>query len=417
MELTNRIQVVNGKTVYQHNKERMELKGMSLFWSIWGKHMWTKPILSKLAQEWSCNVVRLPIGYDHDSYEGYLGESGFAEELKLAIQTIGHAVELGLYVILDIHNHYACSIDQEKTIQFLERVSSEYPNSENLLYELCNEPLDCSWSEVKEYSIRAIDRIRKNSPDAVCIVGLLDWGKDLNTAYMDPVPRENVLYAFHFYSGSHRESLSGELESYLRKGFPVIISECGVSQYDGNGDPDFNSFDKWLKILSRYGVSWCGWSINDKEETSSSFVIGYKDMEDEFQLTDTGKFFRDRVSNYRGKPEGLAPNPFYPSPFRGRHEELKILEEISSNCISLPTVLLKRAIRSIIENSNSEDFDLFMLFFIKNYRKLNVDTKKEIEEAVDYSISCSDGREVPNTLYMLRDTIKYTKTSGKVPNA
>ena len=53
-------------------------------------------------------------------------------------------------------------------------MASLYGDHENIIYEIYNEPLDISWSEVlKPYSLNVISAIREIDPDNLIVVGTL----------------------------------------------------------------------------------------------------------------------------------------------------------------------------------------------------------------------------------------------------
>lgn len=60
----------------------------------------------------------------------------------------------------------------------------------------------------------------------------------------------------------------------LEKGLPVIVSEFGLSEADGNGEIDKTSANQWFKLLNKYNISYFCWSLSNKDETSSLLKAG-----------------------------------------------------------------------------------------------------------------------------------------------
>ena len=113
--------------------------------------------------------------------------------------------------------------------------------------------------------------IRKNDKDAVIIVGTPTWSQDIDQALADPLKYDNVMYALHFYAATHTDWLRERAEKCINGGLPIFVSEFGCCDASGNGGNDFAQTEKWLKLLDKYGVSYCNWNLANKNESSSCF--------------------------------------------------------------------------------------------------------------------------------------------------
>ena len=127
-----------------------------------------------------------------------------------------------------------------------------------------------SWSgDVKPYAQRIIPVIRARSPKAVILVGSSTWSQDLHLAASDPLEGENLMYTLHFYAGTHGAELRSRIDSALSRGLAVFVSEWGTSRADGSGGVFLEESAVWLDFLDARGISWCAWSLCDKDETSA----------------------------------------------------------------------------------------------------------------------------------------------------
>ena len=124
------------------------------------------------------------------------------------------------------------------------------------------------------------------------LVGSPTWSQDIHLAAADPLEGENLMYTLHFYAGTHGEQLRQRVDGALAKGLPVFVSEWGVSRADGSGGVFLQESQVWLDFLEARGISWCNWSLCDKNETSAALRPGtlpeYPWGQEE--LTESGRF-------------------------------------------------------------------------------------------------------------------------------
>lgn len=147
------------------------------------------------------------------------------------------AVRKDMYVLADWHilNDSDPNENADEAAAFFERISSEYKDCPNLIFEICNEPNGSTdWGDVLSYCDRVIPVIRANLPDAVILVGTSEYDRNLGDCLMRPLPYDNVMYVLHFYTATHHEGLFAELNAAVDAGLPVFISECGISEASGD---------------------------------------------------------------------------------------------------------------------------------------------------------------------------------------
>ena len=147
-------------------------------------------------------------------------------------------------------------------------MSKEYSKYDNVIYEICNEPNGgTTWEDIKSYANDVIKVIRKNSPNAIIIVGTPTWSQDVDVVAKSPLKYENILYALHFYADTHRDYLRDKLQMAINKKLPVIVSEFGICDASGQGAVNTKEADKWMKLLADNSIGYCVWNMSNKQET------------------------------------------------------------------------------------------------------------------------------------------------------
>ena len=76
------------------------------------------------------------------------------------------------------------------------------------------------------------------------------------------------------YAATHKDGLRSKLETAVKGGLPVFVSECAGMEASGDGPLDREEYRKWLETMERNKVSWVNWSISDKDETCSMLLPG-----------------------------------------------------------------------------------------------------------------------------------------------
>lgn len=262
---------VQGNRIVDKNNNPVQLRGMSLFWSQWIGKYYTPEAVKWLKDDWRCTVVRAAMAVD---YEGYLKNSSL--EKQKVITVVDAAIAQGLYVIIDWHDHEA-EKHTEQAKAFFAEMARRYGDKPNVIYEIFNEPLDVSWSGViKPYSEAVIGAIRQYDPDNLIICGTRNWSQQVEEAADDPIKQPNVAYTLHFYAATHKQWLRDEAAHALNKGIALMVTEFGTCEASGNGAINQAETKAWWKFLDDNKISWCNWSIADKEETSAALKSGAK---------------------------------------------------------------------------------------------------------------------------------------------
>ncbi len=278
-----------------------QLKGVSTHGITWFPEYINKDTFEYLKEDWGANVIRLAMYTDTGDSCGYCS-GGDKEEIEDLIDTgVSAATDLGMYVIIDWHilNDGNPNTYMEDAKAFFENVSEKYADYGNVIYEIANEPNGgTTWAEVKSYAEEIIGVIRANAPDAVIIVGTPTWCQDIDIAAADPISdAENIIYSVHFYASTHKEDLRNKVQSAIDSGIPVIISEFGLCDASGSGSIDYDQSDAWFDLIEEYNLSYIGWNLSNKVETSSlidsscSKISGFSEDE----LSDSGRYLKGKM--------------------------------------------------------------------------------------------------------------------------
>ncbi|MBP5457242.1 MAG: cellulase family glycosylhydrolase [Paludibacteraceae bacterium] len=218
-------------------------------------------------------------------------EGGYNDNKEEAInQTktfIDQTAELGMYYICDWHMKEGNPNDEVYSdAPYYFKTISEYVKSKgyiHVLYEICNEPNGCTWSDIKQYADKILPIIQENDPGACVIVGTPQWDQNINEAQENPIQgydNLNILYSFHYYACSHQQFLSRLVNA--AKVIPVFISEWSIADFDPEQQNSrkvesscYTSAEQLINIANGTAgqqISWCASSFSEKESQASSLM-------------------------------------------------------------------------------------------------------------------------------------------------
>lgn len=291
---------LDGTTLVDSKGNPFQLKGVSTHGIGWFPEYVNKEAFKTLRDEWGANTIRLAM-YTAE-YNGYCTGGNQAELRQLVENGVAYATDLGMYVIIDWHVLTDCNPNTYKTqaISFFSTMAAKYCNYDNVIYEICNEPNGgVDWNTVRSYANDVIAAIRRYDSDAIILVGTPTWSQDIDQVATNPVTNGyNVMYTLHFYAATHRDELRNKLVKAIEAGTPAFISEFSICDASGNGGIDYTSAEAWKNLINEYNLSYAGWSLSNKAETSAliknscSKLSGWTTEE----LSDTGKWLRDMIS-------------------------------------------------------------------------------------------------------------------------
>lgn len=144
----------------------------------------------------------------------------------------------------------------------------------------------------KNLKEEVIKTIRKNDKNAIIIVGTSTWSQDVLDPISNKILENNIMYALHFYAGTHTEGLRKRVQEAIDNQLPIFVSEWGTSAADGNGGVYLEEAQKWIDFMKENHLSWCNWSLSDKNESSAFLKPGTKEEFTEEDLSESGKFIK-----------------------------------------------------------------------------------------------------------------------------
>lgn len=264
------LKVVNGQ-LCDNNGNAIQLKGMSSHGLSW--YPFGNDTVKNLVNDWHISVVRAAM-YPTE-YNGYITNPAVKDQVK---KIVADAVKYGIYVIIDWHclndgsnnpqNH------QTQAIAFFEEMAQAYKNYPNVIYEICNEPNGgVTWKDnIKPYAEKVIPAIRKYDAKNIIIVGTDTYSQGVKAAADDPLNYSNIMYALHFYAGTHKQWLRDNAEYALNKKIALFVSEWGTTDASGQGAVDKTESQVWVDWMNSHKISWVNWSISTKGEPCSALT-------------------------------------------------------------------------------------------------------------------------------------------------
>ncbi|GAB3920695.1 glycoside hydrolase family 5 protein [Mucilaginibacter myungsuensis] len=294
------LKVSDGRIV-DKNGRPPQLRGVSLFWSIWeGKKFYTPEVVNWLVKDFNISLIRVSMAVEENG--GYIQDPS---QQQLAIAMVDAAIKQGIYVIIDWHDHHA-NKNVEKSRAFFGRMAKKYVGIPNVIYEIWNEPEEISWQIVKQYAVTVIPEIRKHDKNNIIVVGSPSWDQHVDVVAADRIKGfDNIAYSFHFYASDpyHQDELRKRGDAAIAAKLPLFVTEWGVGESNGNGVFDIDKTNKWLNWMEKNQLSWTDWSIVDKKETTAILMPGasVKGGWAAKDLSLAGTYIRSRIIKLNGK--------------------------------------------------------------------------------------------------------------------
>ena len=316
---------VDGIYLKDSHNEKFQLRGASLHGLQWdvGYNYISKESFKTLRDSFGVNAVRLPV---------YVTQGGYTEGAAASMDSyiekaVQAANDLGMYVLIDWHVHDAYggtanpNTWRNNAISFFNKYASKYASYGNVLYEICNEPVNTQWydgsgNDLYSYANAVVPVIRKYS-NAVVIVGTNTWSQEPDKVAAHKLSYANTMYTVHFYSATH---IGGDgnwvydnVKSALNSGVPVFCSEFGICDASGNGSYNVDSANKWMSLFDQYSISFFCWHLSNKGEssaylkTSCSKLSGWTDSD----LSTTGTWFKKVCLERAAKEKPSGPVTVY----------------------------------------------------------------------------------------------------------
>ncbi len=271
------------------------LKGMSSHGLQWFGNYMNRSAIQWLRDDWRANLVRAAM-YTDPAANGYIQNRSLKDKVNEIVQI---AIDLGIYVIIDWHilNDNNPNTYKTEAIGFFKEMANKWGSYPNVIYEICNEPNgNVTWErDLRPYAVEVINEIRKIDPDNIIIIGSGTWSQDIHQAADNPIEGRNLMYALHFYSGTHGQGLRDRITYAMGKNCAIFVSEFGTSQASGSGGVYVAETNQWLQFLADNKISWANWSLCDKSETSAALRPGASSTGgwSDWDLSESGKLIKD----------------------------------------------------------------------------------------------------------------------------
>ncbi|MGJ8680897.1 glycoside hydrolase family 5 protein [Paraglaciecola sp.] len=267
---------VSGNQIVDKQGSPLSLAGPSLFWGNKGwatngkiapDEYYNADVVAYLQKNWNASIIRIAMGAE--SRGGYLNDpAGRMAKIEAVADA---AIKQGMYFIVDWHSHRA-EQNTEQAVTFFEKIAKKYGHTDNLIYEIYNEPLaDTDWDTViKPYSEKLITAIRAIDKDNLIVVGTQKWSQEVDKAADNPIKGfSNLAYTLHFYAGTHKQKLRDKAAYALSKGIALMVTEWGTVNANGDGQPDVAETHRWMDFIRANNLTHCNWSLHSKLEGAS----------------------------------------------------------------------------------------------------------------------------------------------------
>jgi endoglucanase len=295
-----------GNRIVDQQGDTVVLRGMSLYWSQWQGSFYNEDAIRWLRDDFRVTLVRAAMAVDMG---GYLSNPAVEKAKVKAV--VDAAIKLGIYVIIDWHDHDA-HLRLQQAQDFFEGMAQAYAGYPNVLYEIWNEPLDYSWAGViKPYHEAVIPRIRAHDSLGIIILGSRNWDQDVDEAALNPVGGKNIAYSLHYYAATHKQSYRSKALTAMNRGAALIVTEWGTGEASGDGTLDTTETRQWWAFTDQHGISWCNWSVAALGETTAALRPGASPTggwtaED---LSPSGAFVREQLRLRNPVPVNLSARP------------------------------------------------------------------------------------------------------------
>ena len=294
----------NAPVIVDQYGKPFQMRGASTHGVQWFPEYINKGAMQTLRDEWGVNLLRMACYVTQ--YNGYTNGGQSLIDSKIA-EGVQAAKELGMYVIVDWHIHEE-NPHTTKTVaeQFFKKYATLYKDYDNVIFEICNEPTGIQWytggNDLYSYCKDIAGIIRDCGSKALIVCGTNNWSQDVEDVAKKPLKDdgfEDIMYTFHFYSGTHYEDKRQKVRTAVAAGTPIFVTEFGICDASGNGGYDTANADEWIEFLDSMNISYACWSFCNKGESASYLKTSCNKTTGGFEesdLTTTGIWL---VNTYR----------------------------------------------------------------------------------------------------------------------
>ena len=302
----------NAPVIVDQYGKPFQMRGASTHGVQWFPEYINKGAMQTLRDEWGVNLLRMACYVTQ--YNGYTkgGQSLIDSKIVEGVQA---AKELGMYVIVDWHIHEE-NPHTTKTVaeQFFKKYATLYKDYDNVIFEICNEPTGVQWytggNDLYSYCKDIAGIIRDCGSKALIVCGTNNWSQDVEDVAKKPLKDdgfEDIMYTFHFYSGTHYEDKRQKVRTAVAAGTPIFVTEFGICDASGNGGYDTANADEWIEFLDSMNISYACWSFCNKGESASYLKTSCNKTTGGFEesdLTTTGIWLVNTYRAHQDAEEG-----------------------------------------------------------------------------------------------------------------
>ena len=302
----------NAPVIVDQYGKPFQMRGASTHGVQWFPEYINKGAMQTLRDEWGVNLLRMACYVTQ--YNGYTNGGQSLIDSKI-VEGVQAAKELGMYVIVDWHIHEE-NPHTTKTVaeQFFKKYATLYKDYDNVIFEICNEPTGVQWytggNDLYSYCKDIAGIIRDCGSKALIVCGTNNWSQDVEDVAQKPLKDdgfEDIMYTFHFYSGTHYEDKRQKVRTAVAAGTPIFVTEFGICDASGNGGYDTANADEWIEFLDSMNISYACWSFCNKGESASYLKTSCNKTTGGFEesdLTTTGIWLVNTYRAHQDAEEG-----------------------------------------------------------------------------------------------------------------
>jgi hypothetical protein len=268
---------VQGNHIVDMNDKTVILKGLNTTYISVLKQEghWNEDYFNQMSL-WGAKLIRLAVN------PGSYRASGKESTLLDIDQAVVWAKKYDMYIMIDWHcignpvsgvfQYPEDGTTKAEMKEFWGAVAQRYKKEPCVaFYEIFNEAASMSyagggslsWDTWKNFCDEVIDAIYAENPNAIPVVGGLDWSYNFRDAAGSPMRNKGVAFAAHPYPGHAAQPWEQNWENdfgFMADKYPVILTEFG---YDPNdiilpsvykADDDYGR--RILAFAASHGMSW-----------------------------------------------------------------------------------------------------------------------------------------------------------------
>ena len=302
----------NAPVIVDQYGKPFQMRGASTHGVQWFPEYINKGAMQTLRDEWGVNLLRMACYVTQ--YNGYTNGGQSLIDSKI-VEGVQAAKELGMYVIVDWHIHEENPHTTKSVAeQFFKKYATMYKDYDNVIFEICNEPTNVQWytggNDLYSYCKDIAGIIRDCGSKALIVCGTNNWSQDVEDVAKKPLKDdgfEDIMYTFHFYSGTHYEDKRQKVRTAVAAGTPIFVTEFGICNASGNGGYDTANADEWIEFLDSMNISYACWSFCNKGESASYLKTSCNKTTGGFEesdLTTTGIWLVNTYRAHQDAEEG-----------------------------------------------------------------------------------------------------------------